>query len=104
MGERKMYTFEIGDIVSYRKRTYQVHENLGIMGLIAPFPAAEVKPEIVEWNDEYRKTGHQPLATESSCSSCDSSDNCSSSTGASGTGDEPIPLKILGGQEDHNPH
>lgn len=99
MSERKMYEFVIGDIVSYNGRTYQVHENLGIMGLIAPFPAAEVKQEVVEWNDDYLKTGHEPLEKDSSCSSCDSSDDCSSSSTQTQTDkDTPVPLRILGSE------
>ena len=72
MSDHKMYDFDAGDIVRYKEKTFQVHENLGMSGLVAEFPSPEVMLVVVTWDDDYVKTGNEPLADTSSCGSCDS--------------------------------
>ncbi|MCF7980596.1 MAG: hypothetical protein K9K86_01325 [Pseudomonadales bacterium] len=100
MTDHKMYDFVAGDIVRYREKTYQVHENLGMSGLVAEYPSPEVMLVVVTWDDDYVKTGNEPLADTSSCGSCTSTD-CSSSPLAppKANPQEPVPLRFL----DSNP-
>lgn len=69
MTDYKTYDFVAGDILEYEGECYQVHENLGMTGLAAPFPAVDVEPTVVEWNDGYQKLGHQALPAPTPCAS-----------------------------------
>lgn len=96
MTEHKMYDFVAGDIVRYGEKTFQVHENLGMTGLVAEYPSPEVMLVVVEWNDDYIKTGNEPVAETSSCGSCTSTD-CSSSPLATNKDDpdQPVPIRFF---------
>jgi len=69
MTDYKVYDFVVGDILLYQGESYQVHENLGITGLVSVFPAADVELSPVEWNESYRKIGHEPLPAPTPCAS-----------------------------------
>lgn len=76
MPDYKTYDFVAGDILTYQGQTYQVHENLGVSGLVTEYPCATPKLEVVDWNDAYQKTGFAPIkgsAPQSGCGSASSS-------------------------------
>jgi|TARA_B100000315_G_scaffold248899_1_gene279364 hypothetical protein len=67
MTDQKVYKFVPGDILLHEGETYQVHENLGLTGLVSPFPSVDVVLTPVEWSDDYRKIGHEGLPGPTPC-------------------------------------
>ncbi|MDP6027654.1 MAG: hypothetical protein QGF47_08780 [Arenicellales bacterium] len=67
MADYKAYEFVAGDILLFEGETYQVHESLGTTGLVSRFPSIDVDPQVVDWNDDYRKIGHEPLPAPTPC-------------------------------------
>ncbi len=63
------FSFSPGDIVLCRGEAYQVHENLGDRGRVAPFPAVDLVLLELVWDQECRRIGHEPLPAPTPCAS-----------------------------------
>lgn len=87
MAERKDFAFVAGDILLFEGETYQVHESLGLTGLVSPFPSIDADPQVVDWNDDYRKIGHEPLPAPTPCAM---TGDCTPPAEA-----EVVPIKII---------
>ncbi|HEB96727.1 MAG TPA: hypothetical protein ENI96_09900 [Sedimenticola thiotaurini] len=59
--------FVPGDIVLHQGEAYQVHENLGDRGRVAPFPAVDVELMELVWDGDCRRIGHEPLPAPTPC-------------------------------------
>lgn len=92
MADYKTYDFVAGDILLYEGETYQVHESLGMTGLLSPFPSVDVDPQIVDWNDEYRKIGHEPIPAPTPCAT---TGNCTPPTLDTEKANEAVPIKFV---------
>ncbi len=68
MDENITAGFIPGDIILHEGEAYQVYENLGNAGRVAPFPGDNVKVIELEWDDQCRKIGNEPLPGPTPCS------------------------------------
>ncbi len=87
MADYKTYDFVAGDVLLYEGECYQVHESLGMTGLVSPFPSVDVDPQVVDWNDGYRKIGHEPLPAPTPCAA---TGECTPPPA-----DEAVPIKFI---------
>jgi hypothetical protein len=92
MVDHKTYDFIAGDILLYDGETYQVHESLGMTGLVSLFPSVDVDLQMVDWDDNYRKIGHEPLPAPTPCATDGS---CTPPTIDSSQTVEAIPLRFV---------
>ncbi len=69
MTEKNDGDFSPGDVILHQGEAYQVHENLGQGGLVAPFPAVDIQLLELQWDASCRKIGHEPLPAPSPCAS-----------------------------------
>ncbi len=63
--------FEPGDIVVHGGETYQVLEDYGDSGRVAPFPAEGAASLVLHWDaggERCRRIGHEPLPAPAPCS------------------------------------
>ncbi len=68
MNEEKTGDFITGDVILHQGEAYQVYENLGSAGRVAPFPGDKVQLIELEWDEHCRKIGHEPLPGPTPCS------------------------------------
>ncbi|MES9905993.1 MAG: hypothetical protein ABW168_25375 [Sedimenticola sp.] len=68
MTEQNRDNFSPGDIILHQGEAYQVYENLGVKGRVAPFPGDDVELIDLEWDDHCRKIGNEPLPAPTPCS------------------------------------
>ena len=92
MADYKTYDFVAGDILLYEGESYQVHESLGMTGLVSLFPSVDVDPQMVDWNDDYRKIGHEPLPAPTPCATTGS---CTPPTSDTEKTTEAVPIKFI---------
>jgi hypothetical protein len=68
MNEKNIEGFTPGDIILHQGEAYQVYENLGLKGRVAPFPGDDVSLIELEWDEYCRKIGNEPLSGPTPCS------------------------------------
>jgi len=69
MTETSNCDFSPGDVILHQDEAYQVHENLGKSGMVAPFPAVDIQLMEMQWDAGCRKIGNEPLPEPSPCAS-----------------------------------
>ena len=67
MSEVNSKEFITGDIILHEGEAYQVYENLGAKGRVAPYPGDDVPVIDLEWDEHCRKIGNEPLPGPTPC-------------------------------------